>query len=394
MKAILFITISLLSISNLFAQKGKVTSALSFKEAGKLDEALAVIEGTIDSNNSKAKSSINWPRTWEVRGEIFQAIFQSKDENYRKLHVDPLAEAFRSYQKAIELDDKDRFSKSIRIKLTLLIGDFINQAEASFNSQNYEKALGSFEKVLEIENTPVFLEESPATVDTAIIYNAALSAYSAKKFVKAIDLFKKVAAYKYNGAATYEKLSESYLGIKDTTGAIEIMHEGLEEYPANSLILTKLINIYEKTNKVEEAIKYMDLAISNEPDNESFYLYQGFLFERMNNIEGAIKSYQKAIELKFNSFDALFYLGLVYYNRGVKQVDVANAVPGNQTDKYELERNKADLEFKKALPYFEKAYEINGRNNSLLEALKNVYYRLQMRDRYDTLIEKINLTNQ
>jgi tetratricopeptide (TPR) repeat protein len=378
----------------MFAQKGKVTSALSFKEAGKLDEALAVIEEAIDDNNSKAKSSIEWPRTWEVRGEIFQAIFQSKDENYRKLHVDPLAEAFKSYRKAIELDHKNRFSNSIKIKLTLLIGDFINQAETSFNSQDYEKALVSFEQILAIENTPIYVAESPATIDTVIIYNAALSAYNAKRYAKAIDLFKKVAAYKYNGAATYERLSESYLGIKDTAGAIEIMQEGLKEYPENSLILTQLINIYEKVNKVEEAIKYMDLAISNEPDNESFYLYQGFLFERMNDIEGAIKSYQKAIELKFDNFDALLNLGIIYYNRGVKQVDVANAVPGNQTDKYEFERSKADLAFKEALPYFEKAYEINARNNSLLEALKNVYYRLQMLDKYEALIEKINLTNQ
>ncbi len=394
MKAISLIIISLFAITNLFAQKGKVTSALSYKEAGKIDKALTAIEETIDDKISKTESSINWPRTWEVRGEIFQAIFESKDENYRKLHADPLAEAFKSYQKAIELDDKNRFSKSIKIKLTLLIGDFINQAETSFNRQDYEKALVSFEQILAIENTPVYVEESPVTIDTVIIYNAALSAYNAKKFDKAIDLFKKAAKYKYNGALTYEKLSESYLSKKDTAGAMEIMQEGLREYPGNSSILVQLINIYEKRNQVPEAIKYLDLAISKEPGNAAFYLYRGILFDRMENPEEAIKSYLKAIELKSNYFDAFFNLGIVYYNIGVKQIDVANTVPSNQPEKYELEKNKADLEFKRALPYFEKAYEINAVDRSLCEALKNVYYRLQMLDKYEAMIESISKITQ
>ena len=76
----------LFAVTCVFAQKGKVTSALSYKEAGKLDKAVEAIEETIDASNPKTESSITWPRTWEVRGEIFQAVFQSKDENFKKLN--------------------------------------------------------------------------------------------------------------------------------------------------------------------------------------------------------------------------------------------------------------------------------------------------------------------
>ncbi len=122
MRTLSLLIIFLLSVTTLFAQKGKVTSALGNKEAGKLDKALAAIEEAIDATNPKTESSINWPRTWEVRGEIYQSVFQSKDENYKKLHADPLAEAFKSYQKAIELDSKNKFSNSVRIKLQLTRG--------------------------------------------------------------------------------------------------------------------------------------------------------------------------------------------------------------------------------------------------------------------------------
>jgi tetratricopeptide (TPR) repeat protein len=393
MRTISILIIFLLSVVTLFAQKGKVNIALSNKEAGKLDKALAVIEEAIDVTNPKTESSINWPRTWEVRGEIYQAVFQSKDENYKKLHADPLAEAFKSYQKAIELDTKNKFSNSVRIKLQLLIQDLISQAETAFNTQNYDEALASFEQILAIEDTPVYKAESPNLVDTVIVYNAALTAYSAKKFDKAIVYYKIAAKYKYNGAQTYERLSESYLSKKDTVGALEVMQQGLKEYPGNSAILVQLINIYEKVNRLNEAMKYLDMAISNEPNNESFYLFRGILFVGMKNPEEAIKSYLKAIELKPGNFDALFNLGILYYNIGVIQIDVANAVPSNQPEKYEAEKVKADLEFKKALPYLEKAYELKAEDRSLLEALKNVYYRLQMLDKYEAMIESLKRMN-
>lgn len=393
MRTLSLLLIFLLSVTTLFAQKGKVTSALSYKEAGKLDKAMAAIEEAIVATNPKAESSINWPRTWEVRGEIYQAVFQSKDENYKKLHADPLSEAFKSYQKAIELDSKNRFSNSVRIKLQLLIGDLIHQAETAFNAQNFANAFSSFEQILVIENTPVYKAELPEQVDTVIIYNAALSAYNAKLYDEAINYFKKAAFYNYNKAQTYERLSESYLSKKDTTGALDALQQGLKVYPGNSAILVQLINIYEKANRLNEAMKYLDLAISKEPNNESFYLFRGILLDRMKNPEDAIKSYLKAIELKPGNFDAFFNLGIVYYNLGVIQIDVANAVPSNQPEKYEAEKVKADLEFKKALPYLEKAHEIKTEDRSLLEALKNVYYRLQMLDKYEVMLESLKRMN-
>ncbi|HAQ20981.1 MAG TPA: hypothetical protein DCR40_17370 [Prolixibacteraceae bacterium] len=394
MRTISVLIIFLLSVTTLFAQKGKVTSALSNKETGKLDKAIVAIEEAIDATNPKTESSINWARTWEVRGEIYQAVFQSKDENYKKLHADPLAEAFKSYQKAIELDSKNRLSNSVRIKLQLLIGDLILQAETAFNAQNYASAFSSFEQILAIENTQVYKAESPEQVDTVIIYNAALSAYNAKLYDEAIEYFKKATFYKYNKAQTYERLSESYLSKKDTAGTLDALQQGLKVYPGNSAILVQLINIYEKGNRLDEAMKYLDLAISNDSNNESFYLFRGILLARMNKPEEAIKSYLKAIELKPGNFDAFFNLGIVYYNLGVIQIDVANSVPTNQPEKYETEKNKADLEFKKALPYLEKAYELKTDDSSLLEALKNGYYRLKMLDKYEAMIELLKKINQ
>ncbi|MBW8324157.1 MAG: tetratricopeptide repeat protein [Prolixibacteraceae bacterium] len=379
----------LFAVTCAFAQKGKVTSALSYKETGKLDKAVEAIEETIDANNPKTEGSVTWPRTWEVRGEIYQAVFQSKDENYKKLSADPLTVAFDSYMKALQLDDKDRFGKSVKIKLTLLIGDLTNQAVAAFNEENYEKAMKSFEQIIAIEQTPVYKAEDPNAIDTVIIFNAGLAAYNAQKYDKAIEYYKQAAKYKYNGAKTYSLISSSYLQKQDTLGALNILQDGLKEYSDNGALLVEVINIYLNANKVDDAMKYLDIAISQDPKNSSYYFAQGTLYDKLQRTEDAANSYLKAIEFKADYFDAYYNLGALYYNKGVKQVDVANSIPSNQPEKYEEEKNKADIEFKKAIPYMEKAHEVNPTDKFTMESLKTLYYRLKMLDKHAEIVEKM-----
>ncbi|MBN1986898.1 MAG: hypothetical protein JW761_11375, partial [Prolixibacteraceae bacterium] len=193
-----------------FAQKGKVTSALNFKDSGDLAKALEAIEETIDPSNDKSDKTIGWPKTWEVRGEIYQAIYQSEDENVKSLAEDPLATAFESYKKALELDDKGRFGNSLKIKLTLLTNDLTNQAVDGFNNEDYEKALRSFEQILAINDMPLIKEDNPDAVDTVIVYNAGLAAYNAQQYDKAIEYYKEAAEHGYNGARTYSLIANAY----------------------------------------------------------------------------------------------------------------------------------------------------------------------------------------
>ncbi|MDP3914035.1 MAG: tetratricopeptide repeat protein [Bacteroidota bacterium] len=389
MKRTTILFVLLFAVTGVFAQKGKVTSASSFKETGKLDKAVSTIEEAIDSSNPKTESSVTWPRTWEVRGEIYQAVFQSKDENYKKLSNDPLTVAYDSYLKALALDDKDKFSKSIKIKLTLLIGDLTNQAVAAFNEEDYNKALKSFEQIMGIEQTPIFKADDPTSVDTVIIFNAGLAAYNAQNYDKAIKYYREAAKYKYSGARTYQLISSSYMQKQDTANALDVLKEGLKEYPGNGTILVEVINIYLNSNRVDDALRYLDIAIEQDPKNSSYYFARGTLFDKLLKPEEATESYLKAIEYKDDYFDAYYNLGAVYYNKGVKQIDVANAVPSNQPEKYEEEKEKADIEFKKAIPYMEKAHEVNPTDKFTMESLKTLYYRLKMLDKHAEIVEKM-----
>ncbi|HNZ71666.1 MAG TPA: hypothetical protein PKJ43_03545, partial [Prolixibacteraceae bacterium] len=65
MRRITTLFILLLFVTSVFAQRGKVTSALSYKESGEILKAYQTIQEAIDPSNEKTAKSITWPRTWE-----------------------------------------------------------------------------------------------------------------------------------------------------------------------------------------------------------------------------------------------------------------------------------------------------------------------------------------
>ena len=52
---------------------------------------------------------------------------------------------------------------------------------------------------------------------------------------------------------------------------------------------------------------------------------------------------------------------------------------------YAKAKVKIDEAFKNALPYFEKAYELEPDNDSFKRSLRSLYYRLGMNDKYEAL---------
>lgn len=389
MKKTFFLLLALVFAISGFAQKGKVTSAQNLKESGKLKEALETINLTVDPANEKSDKTMDWPRTWEVRGEIYQAIFQSKDENIKSQVKDPLSEALKSYKKALELDEKDKYSNNVKIKLTLLTNDLTNQAVQAFNNEDYINAMKSFEQVLEINNIDIIKADNPNVVDTVIIFNTGLAAYNAENYNKAIQYYKEAAKYGYSGARTYNLLANAYQLNKDTLGALNILQEGFEKYPEDNNMLTSMIQIYLNQEKTDEAMKYLDMAIQQDPENATFYFAKGTLHEKLGEQDKAIEAYSSAIDANSSLFDAFYNLGALYYNRGVKQIEVANAVPPSENEKYQEELKKADKWFKEALPYMERCYELDNQHTRTLESLKNLYYRLKMMDKYNKIMEKI-----
>ena len=166
MKKIVTLLSLLIITTSIFAQKGKVTSALSYKESGNLEKAWETIQIALDPANEKAEKSLTWPRAWEVQGEILQEIFRMDKKD---LVEKPLFKAYDSFMKAIELDTDNKFSKSIMVDLTFLQTDFSNYAIKAYEAEQFDVSLACFERFMDISNNPVMNQTGAEVIDTRII---------------------------------------------------------------------------------------------------------------------------------------------------------------------------------------------------------------------------------
>ncbi|MDP4185882.1 MAG: tetratricopeptide repeat protein [Bacteroidota bacterium] len=379
------------AVTGAFAQKGLVSTAQSLKESGKLDKALAAINEAIDPANPKAEKTVNWPRSYEVKGEIYQAMYSSKDENMKKLDPNPLAQAFDAYMKALELDKDNNYSKSVKIKIQLLTNDLTQQAVGAFEKEDFSKALDSFERILSINKMKLFQDKDKATqtVDTVIIYNAGLAALNGKNYPKATQYLKEAVDLGYQGVNTTRLLAKAFLDSGDTISHEKVIKEGYAKHPESLEMLYDVINFYILVKKDNnQALKFIDLALEKDPKNATLLFAKGTVQEK-TNAEDAAKSYQQAIDVKPDYFDAYYNLGALYYNNGVKFLESSNKIPTDQPKKYEEELKKADVEFHKSLPYMEKANELKAKDRAILESLKTLYYRLKIMDKFKIVEEEL-----
>ena len=368
------------------AQKGKVTSALSYIDQGILVKAKEAIDQALAN-----ESTANWFNTYFAKGRLAQASFDSKDPKVNAFYADPLAEAYASYQKALELDPKGTVKKKIltgSIFNTLAISLY-NQGSIRFQAKDYAGSLESFKTQIKITESDMYA----GAVDTGMYYNAGLSAVNCSKFTEAITYFQKCVDMKYMGVTPYFQMSEAYVSAGDTAKA-EAMLTGLEaKFPNDKNVTLQLIDLYIKGNKNAEAQKYIVKAKEADPNNYSLYFAAGIIFLNENKYDEAIPELTKSIELKGDLFDTQYGLGAAYYNKAADMFKKANEIM--DVKKYGDAIDEANAIFAKAVPYMEKAHELKPDDQYALQNLMELYYRLKAKDpsygpKYDDIKAKLD----
>ncbi len=300
-----------------------------------------------------------------------------------KIHENPLPEAKKAFEKAIELDTEGKYIEEIKEHLNKLKLQFESEAVYAYNKDDYEASYQNFKEILKINELKVM----EGVVDTVIFYNAGRLAREMENHEEAIELFKIVDRYNYNNPFLYIFLSSSYNEIGDSTSGVEALKTGFMKFPENQNILIELINYYLLKGLADEALEYIAIAKEDDPENISFYFAEGTLYDKLERFDDAKRSYEHCLELDENYFNAHYNLGVLFYNKAVKLYEEANLI--NDIQEYEQAKALADAEVANALPYIERAHEINPDDVESLKTLKTLYYRLQMDDKYEEVIAKL-----
>jgi tetratricopeptide (TPR) repeat protein len=384
-----FLLIAAVSLTiGVVAQKGKVTSALSYIDQNQYDKAKEAIDQALTN-----EKSMNWFNTYFAKGKLCEAIFKSDDVKYASYYADPLAEAYTSYEKSIQLDPKGSVKKRIITNMVYnsLAQNLYIQGGKRFEQKDFEGALKSFTTQIEITESDKYV----GGVDTGMYYNAGLAAVNAKKFNEAIKYFEKCAEMKYLGITPYYQIYESILGIGDTTKAEAYLLDLPKKFPEDNTITLQIIDLYLKSSKFDEALIY--IAKKDDPNNFSLYLAAGSVYLQQNRNDEAIPELQKTVELKPDFYESQYGLGAAYINKAADMFVKANEIM--DVKKYSAAIDEANLVYAKALPYMENALELKPDDIYTMRSLQELYYRMKQNDpqygpKYEAIKAKIATMEQ
>lgn len=362
MKRIFFLFTLVMALTVVKAQVSERTSAWNYLNKGKLDKAKTSIDKCIAND-----ATMNDAKTWFYRGNVYLAIKLSEDSNYRKLDPNALQIAYDAYKKALVLDTKKEFAEDINQRLMIVGEQFYNKGVESFQAKQYDQAIKNFENTVKIN-------QDLGKTDTLAMYNVAFVAEMNGDSPKAKQYYQDLLKANYKQPLVYASLSNIYKNEKDTTMALEIIKRGRTLYPDDFNLLITETNIYLGKNDITKAQKNLNQAIAKDPNNPTIHFAVGTTYDQMGRIDEAEKAYLRAIELKPDMFDAIYNLGALYFNQGVKIFEEADKITDMAL--YAKEKEKYEAAWKKALPQLEKALELQPNDVNTLYSLKQLYARL------------------
>lgn len=381
-----FVFVAAITISlGTWAQMGKVTSAISFMDQGLLDKAKEALDQAF--LNEKSKDN---PKTYMAKGRLGQEVFKTDKPNFKALIENPLEEAYAAYEKALSLDPKGSVKKQMSLNSTYLSlgNDFIAEGAAKFGEKDYIGALKSFENNIKVASSDIYV----GVIDSGIYFNAGLAAYNGKIYDKAITYFQKCADMKYEGTMPYFLMYNCYMGLKDMANAEATLKKVFSIYPDDKDVIMQLVDFYINNNKLDDAYASLKVAKDKNPNDHTLYWAEGVIYMRQEKYDDAITALTKSIELKGDQYDTQFNLGVCYYNKAVEMFQKANEIMDAQ--KYNVAVGEANAIFIKAIPFFEKAYELKPDDVDSLKNLKELYFRLrtvnpQYETKYNEVMKKL-----
>jgi tetratricopeptide (TPR) repeat protein len=364
-----------------FAQKGKVTSAMTYIDQGALDKAKEALDQAMTDSKT-----MNWTNTYFTKGKLAQAVYKSDNPKFKEFYSDPLSEAYAAYEKSMELDPKGGTKKKVITGMVYnnLALDLYSQGGAQFEAKDFAGALKSFETQIKITESDNYV----GVTDTGMYYNAGLAAMNSGKHQEAIKYFEKCAEMKYLGITPYYQISQSYLETGDTAKAEALLKSLPEKFPGDKNINLQLIDLYIKAGNNEEALKYLAVAKVDDPENYSLHFAEGIIYLNQNKYDEAITGLTKAVELKSDFYESQYGLGAAYINKASDMFVKANDIM--DVNKYNAAIEEAMKVFAKALPYMEKALELKPGDIYAMGSLKELYYRLKMTDKYNAIKAKLD----
>jgi len=368
--------------------------------ADKLQEAVSLANANI--NNPLVKID---PTAWQTYGDIFMTVVNTDvahfviDPAYKV--ADPMAsgKAFKGFKMAAELADKSYQTKDAMKGLSAGIQNIYYMGSALYQTQNYAGAYDAFKAtydgydLLKKNNEPTNFD---ATEQPKALYYSGLCAQQAGMMEEAKAVYKQLVDQGIAEPGVYEALINLY---KDEDPALseQYLKAAREKYPDDTALLYAEINHLLAKGELVSLVEKLEKAAALDPNNVSIYITLGQIYDKLyqdqsatdpaaaeESFTKAMSYYQQALAKDAKSFDAVYSIGALWYNKAAAYSLELNALSNDYTPagtkKYDAKKVQMDDAFVKALPFFQQAEELSPKDINTLIALKEIYAR---QDKFD-----------
>lgn len=353
------------------AQKPNLNKALQSWTQGKLDEAKSMIDAA-----TTYEKTMNDAKTWYYRGLIYASLDTTSNDTYKSLAPDAFDVALQSFAKADELSGgKEPFTQDANglpilksQQITYWHSYFVNQGASAYQEEDLETALANFEKAQKI-----------LPKDTLAYFYAGFVSNGLEDYDKAISSFQKYIDLGGQSVDAYLSIINIYSTPKDDKeSALKVTREARKKFPNDPQLPKVEIGLLIDLKRIDEAKKGLEEAVAKEPGNKLLHFYLGYANANLELNDEAKKNYEAALKIDPAYFDAQFHLARLMYNDAAKIKKEMSSLGISAADK----KKKFDLDkvlvekLKVAQPYWEKAEQLEQKDQDVLDVLYSIYQDL------------------
>lgn len=313
----------------------------------------------------KDKKTARFPETWAIKAYLCSQVAlldvnSSNADKYFELAID-------AYAKAVKLD---RFETN---------GDLISAANHNIHVKMQQNGTVAFQKndfATAYELLKNVSDFQPR--DTTLATNVGICAQNLQQYNNALTYFLRAIDNGVKNPVIFQQVASLYAAKFETELAIKTLEDGLVINPLHTFLMSDYINLLLDNELYQKATTAVETSISKERRSKLLYFLYGYLQQNQQaNLNTAKLAYEKALEIDYNYFDALYQLALVYLQ--------------NANDALKQKDNKSYISFINRAEYsLLIAHEININDRNTIKLLTDIYTRKNRLDKVQDLKRKLN----
>ncbi|MEN9876113.1 MAG: hypothetical protein RLZZ529_1110 [Bacteroidota bacterium] len=419
-KYVLLASALLISVAT-FAQKDQIKAAEKALKAGNAQEAITILQGA--EAVSAAAPDAEKAQFQFVKANAHLAL-ATKNENTDA----NLSAAAKAYQEVLSIEKTSGKAKFSAQASTSIIDVKYKLINAAIADSKAEKHAAGAKKLYD-----AYLLDKKDTIN---LYYAASTYVNAKEYETAYNAYDELKKLNYSGKGTnfyaVNKINGEEQFFPTAKERDQMVKLGTHEKPRTEDIPSKRGEIFKnmalilvQNGKVAEAKKAVAEARAANPDDKSLILTEanlyldtkdydtykklitevlaqspndadlvfnlGVISYNAKNLVEAEKYYKRAIEIKPDYVNAYLNLAILKLDADKKLFEEIQKLGNSEKDnkRYEVLKKQREAVFTSALPYLEKASELDGTNEEVKGTLLSVYRALEMTEKAKALKAKM-----